>query len=264
MTTVDTRSLYLELMKRSLIGLTMEDPSLASFQSFEKPTFKVQDFDPRVRENGMDWPGQALSMIGAHRMDNIRSCLETVIADDVPGDLIETGVWRGGATIFMRAILQAYGIVNRIVWVADSFRGVPPPNFEKYPEVPGLDLSRFDALAVSLEKVKTNFERYGLLDQQVRFLKGWFKDTLPQAPIEQLSILRLDGDLYESTIDALSSLYPKLSDGGFVIIDDYFIPACAKAVEDYRLEQKIMDEILRIDDQGVYWRKTSSGRRPQV
>ena len=66
-----------------------------------------------------------------------------------------------------------------------------------------------------LETVKANFEKYGLLDAQVVFLKGWFKDTLPAAPIGKLAVMRLDGDMYESTMDALKSLYPELSPGGY-------------------------------------------------
>ena len=135
------------------------------------------------------------------------------LTDGVPGDLIETGVWRGGATILMRAILKARGVTDRVVWVADSFAGLPAPNAARYPLDAGINLHRFPQLAVTLERVQDNFRRYGLLDDQVRFLKGWFRDTLPAAPIERLAVLRLDGDLYESTIQALESLYDKLSAG---------------------------------------------------
>jgi O-methyltransferase len=111
-------------------------------------------------------------------------------------------------------------------------------------------------LGVSVEQVKANFSRYGLLDDQVRFLKGWFSETLPSAPIERLAILRLDGDMYESTMDALRALYPKLSIGGFAIIDDYgALPQCRQAVEDYRREQGIVESIQTIDWSGVYWQR---------
>jgi macrocin-O-methyltransferase TylF-like protien len=102
-----------------------------------------------------------------------------------------------------------------------------------------------------------NFRRYGLLDEQVRFLKGWFRDTLPSAPIKTLALLRLDGDLYESTMDALSALYRKVVPGGFVIIDDYgdFEP-CRRAIHEFRDKSGIDDPIERIDDSGVYWRKS--------
>ena len=122
-------------------------------------------------------------MIGMKRLDNLQHCVEDTLARQVPGDLIETGVWRGGASIFMRGILRAHGVSDRTVWVADSFQGLPPPNPDAYPADAGDPLHTFDYLAVSLEDVKSHFERYGLLDDQVRFLKGWFRDTLPAAPI---------------------------------------------------------------------------------
>jgi len=196
------------------------------------------------------------SMIGRKRMDNIQYCIECILADDVPGDLIETGVWRGGATIFMRGMLAAHGVNDRTVWVADSFEGVPAPS---YPQDEGLrlDKSVLPVLAVSLEKVQRLFERYGLLDDQVRFLKGWFKDTLPNAPIERLSLLRLDGDLYESTMDALNALYDKVAVGGFIIVDDYnAVASCRQAVEEFRQQRQIEDEVTPIDAVSVFWRKT--------
>jgi O-methyltransferase len=94
-----------------------------------------------------------------------------------------------------------------------------------------------------------------LLDDRVRFLPGWFKDTLPDAPIDRLALLRLDGDLYESTIQALEALYPRLSPGGFCIIDDYIIKACRQAVADYRAKHGVSAEIIHIDGAGVFWRK---------
>jgi O-methyltransferase len=115
-------------------------------------------------------------------------------------------------------------------------------------------------LAVSLEEVQNNFRRYGLLDDQVRFLKGWFRDTLPSAPIRRLAVLRLDGDLYESTIDSLTHLYPKLVRGGYAIIDDFGdVPACRQAVMDYRALHGITEEIIPIDWSGAFWRKQSAG-----
>jgi O-methyltransferase len=112
-------------------------------------------------------------------------------------------------------------------------------------------------LACSQEQVEENFRRYRLLDGQVRFLKGWFKDTLPNAPVGRLAILRLDGDMYESTIQALDALYDKLSPGGFVIVDDYHLQPCAQAIHDFREARGIGDEIRDIDGMGAYWRRGS-------
>lgn len=100
-----------------------------------------------------------------------------------------------------------------------------------------------------------------MLDDKVRFLKGWFKDTLPTAPIERLAILRLDGDYYESTMEGLTHLYEKLSVGGFAIIDDYGEDRwtyCAKAVDQFRSERGITDPLVRVDSRCYFWRKTKS------
>ena len=155
----------------------------------------------------------------------------------------------------MRAILSAYGVVDRKVFVADSFEGLPKPDSKKYPADKGDKHYIHTYLAVSEENVKNNFRKYGLLDDQVVFLKGWFKDTLPNAPVEKLSILRLDGDMYGSTMEALESLYPKLSSGGFCIVDDYALRGCQMAIDDYRSRHQINSEMKGVDATGRYWRK---------
>jgi hypothetical protein len=261
-------SLYLELLKKVLIGTLFP----TYFQRTEPPKHllkartqlndlgfaivKEVPLDLSLRLEGRDWPVQSHSMIGQKRLDNLHACMTDVIRHHVPGDVIETGVWRGGATIFMRAVLKAYGVTDRTVWVADSFKGLPRPNEAQYPADRGDTLWTWSELAIPLESVKANFERYGLLDAQVCFLEGWFSETLPSAPIEQLAVMRLDGDMYESTMDALRALYPKLSVGGYAIIDDYgAIEACRQAVHDYRTEMGIREELRPIDWTGVYWQR---------
>jgi O-methyltransferase len=208
-----------------------------------------------IRDRGAAWPVRAHTMIGLKRLENLQHCAETVIREGIVGDFIETGVWRGGACIFMRAIVKAY-CEDRTVWVADSFEGLPAPNVHAYAADAGDKHHTFSAwLACSQEQVEANFRRYGLLDDGVRFLKGWFKDTLPNAPIQRLAILRLDGDMYESTIQALEALYDKLSVGGFVIVDDYHLKPCVEAIRDFRDARGIADEILDIDGMGAYWRR---------
>ncbi len=242
------RGLYLDLMKRCLINLIYRDQGYVQRE--------IAPFDPRARMEGKDWPVDAHSMSGWKRLENLQYCVEDILRSGVPGDLIETGVWRGGATIFMRAILKAYEVSDRRVWVADSFEGLPKPDAEKYPEDAGDRHHSAEQLAVSLEEVRENFSRYDLLDSQVEFLKGWFKDTLPAAPIEALALIRLDGDMYGSTIDGFENLYPKLSPGGYVIVDDYGAsPTCRKAIEDLRRAHGITDEMRAIDWTGVCWKK---------
>lgn len=242
------RDRYLSLMQECLIGAIYQDPPLT--------VLGQHSFDQSIRDGGRDWPSVAHSMIGRQRMLNLRRLSETVIQEAIPGDFIETGVWRGGSCIMMKAVVEAYGDSKRRVWVADSFAGLPAPNAIAYPMDSGLDLHRYAELNVPVEEVRENFRRYSLLDERVRFLEGWFKDTLPTAPIERLAMLRLDGDLYESTMDALRSLYDKVSPKGFIIVDDYHcFEACKQAVADFCKRQGIAPRLQEIDGWGVFWRK---------
>ena len=269
---------YLGLMKKTLVRWAEEDlvpispksrrrnvlqPIVSRLLSIPNLEFvRRVPFDPQVRANGRDWPSKAETMIGLKRLDNIQYCVETIIREDIPGDLVETGVWRGGASIFMAALLKAFGDKERKVWCADSFQGLPTPDLEKYPQDEIAVWHQHDELAISLEEVKENFSKYDLLDGQVQFLVGWFKDTLPTAAIDKVAVLRLDGDMYESTMDALNALYEKVSVGGFVIVDDYGLPedTCRRAIHDFRDARAINDEIIDIDGFGAFWRRSAAGR----
>lgn len=247
--TDQARGLYLALMEKCLINSIYEDPPMGPWRG--------QGYDAAKRESGVDWPSSAHSMIGAKRMFNLRCLCEYVIVNGVPGDFIETGVWRGGASIMMRAVLKAYAVSDRSIWLADSFAGLPRPDTDKYPADLGDNLHAAPELAVSLETVQANFARYDLLDAQVRFIKGWFRDTLHSAPIDRLAILRLDGDMYESTMDALKALYEKVSPGGFVIVDDYFLTNCRQAITDFRAAHGVAEPLQEIDGNGVFWEKAA-------
>ncbi|MCU1447876.1 MAG: putative O-methyltransferase [Acidimicrobiales bacterium] len=262
--------LYLDLLERCLTRSGFEEPGqrLVPAKRWKRWLWKRGEQlltargvrvsragAPTEREEGRDWPTTAETMVGLRRLENLKLCIEQAFADGVPGDLIETGVWRGGSCIFMRGVLAALGDTERTVWVADSFEGLPRPN-PAYPADDGNRLWTYEELAVSLTQVQANFAKYGLLDDQVQFLPGWFDVTLPAAPIEALAVLRLDGDMYGSTIDVLNALYPKLSVGGFAIIDDYGgLESCRQAVEDYRAAHAISERIHTIDWTGVYWRR---------
>jgi O-methyltransferase len=260
LTDYDVRSLYLDLIRRNLTRYGMHERMPAQWPLRRRLLFKTVNtissirngtgrFDQRNRELGLDWPAEAETMIGMQRLTSLQQCVET--------DLVECGVWRGGACILMRAVLAAYGDHTRSVWLADSFEGVPRSDPANYKADKGIRAD-FAAgiLGVSEAEVKANFERYGLLDHRVRFLPGWFKDTLHDAPIDRISVLRLDGDLYESTIQALDALYPRLSPGGFCIVDDYqAVKACEQAVTDYRAQHGVSANIVDIDGTGVLWRK---------
>jgi len=251
--------LYLDLMKKCLTRIIFPEtyrPMNNRPSKLNVKLFRYVPFDQAAREEGKDWPPEADTMIGLKRLENLQYCVTEVIRKNVPGDLIETGVWRGGASIFMRALLKVYRERTRLVWVADSFEGLPKPDGRYGQDAGDRHWKKSHTLAVSLEQVQANFTRYGLLDEQVRFLVGWFKDTLPKAPINQLAVLRLDGDMYSSTMDALQSLYRRLSPGGYVIVDDYgAIANCKRAVDDFRAEYKLTEQIHPIDWTGVFWQK---------
>lgn len=194
------------------------------------------------------------TMIGRARLDSLHHCLEYITRNDIPGDVMECGVWRGGAGILMAGYLNIHQINGRRVLLADSFEGLPDPTTALDP-----DLSRdvHPQLAVSLPDVKRNFEKYGLLGDNVEFLPGWFSEILPIAPVERLALLRADGDLYSSTSEILENLYDKVSPGGIVIMDDYgVLPPCAKAVADFfDSRSEPLPELHKIDWSGVFWYK---------
>jgi len=200
--------------------------------------------------------GFAHSMMGRVRVDNLHVALDLIRAENIPGDMIECGVWRGGGCIFMAGYLLAHNMSGRRVFVADSFEGLPVPT---HPSDGELDLSkaRFPELAVSLDAVQGNFSVYGLEQPNVVFLKGWFKDTLPTAPVERIALLRLDGDLYESTMDILLALYDRVVPGGVVIVDDYnYIAACKQAVADFfEMRNLPLPDMIEIDWAGAWFRK---------
>lgn len=273
----DAREAYLDLLAKSLTGYQFPEsadevleptPNLARFDprrvvlaTLARKQLKLvrsRPFDPDARRRGIDWPSIGYTMAGLERLANIRYCLEQADADGLPGDWVETGVWRGGASIYAKAVLESIGS-ERLLWLADSFEGIPESTAE--PDI-GLasevgDFSGIGYLAVGANVVRANFERFGLLDDHVKFIEGWFRDTLGNAPIGEIAVLRLDGDLYESTMDALRPLYPKVVSGGFVIVDDYETwPNCRQAIDEYRAAHGITAEIVPIDGSGVYWRKS--------
>lgn len=242
------RDLYLSLLVKTLTNTVYGDPSIHPSQP--------GGYNAARRAGGEDWPAQAHSMVGLRRMSNLRELTQRALDEGIPGDFIETGVWRGGCCILMRGVLAANGVTDRRVFVADSFAGLPPPMVK---EDAGDVFHTYAQLAVSLAEVQANFAKYDLLDDQVEFVPGLFEDTLADLEAGPFALIRLDGDMYSSTMVALEALYPKLSPGGFVVIDDFVLPRCARAVEDYRKREGITARIVPIDKDGVWWQKPRQG-----
>ena len=245
--------LYSDLLIKCISNSIYKDDIAMLHKRVYNDTVVVSDASRAV---GADWPSKAHSMAGLARLNNLRDLTQRVINERVAGDLIETGVWRGGCCILMRGVLAINGIKDRRVFVADSFEGLPQSNAAAFPKDAGHDFSVYEELAVSLDEVKANFAAYDLLDAQVQFVKGYFSESLATVESDRFALLRLDGDLYESTIVALKRLYPKLSPGGFVIIDDYgALEACRAAVDDFRRENKINAPLKPIDAASVWWQR---------
>jgi O-methyltransferase len=238
---------YTDLLIRVIANTIYEDPPMDPWTG--------KTFDEKHRSVGGDWPSVAHSMVGLARLRNLAELMEQTFKRNIPGDYIETGVWRGGCCILMKGMLKERGL-DRKVYVADSFQGLPPP---RVPQDKG-DTHHLHnkMLAVSEAQVRKNFDVYGLLDDSVVFVKGLFQDTLKKLPNEQFALIRLDGDMYDSTISALDALYPKLSPGGYCIIDDYCLSSCREAVSDYRNKHRIADPIHQVDHSGVWWQKSYS------
>jgi O-methyltransferase len=253
------RAAYLDLLKLCVCDLAATSTtSVARTREGVVMSRELRGDQLRLRAAGMDWPLHGLTMVGLTRLDDLQACVESVVRDGVAGDMIEAGSWRGGASLFMRATLDTLEGPGRTVWVADSFQGFPQAEGEPRDGYDlSADLAGCDFLAVSQEEVKATFSRLGC-DRGVEFVPGFFQDTLPGLASGRWSIIRLDGDTYDSVQIALKSLYPGLSAGGYLIVDDYAsLDQCREAVDDFRREHGITDPIEDVDWSCVRWRRAS-------
>jgi O-methyltransferase len=249
----DLRTAYLDLLKLCLCDLA--GASTMSVGALEDGTVMSRELhgdERRLRVAGMDWPLHGLTMVGLARLDDLQTCIETIVADRVAGDVIEAGAWRGGASILMRATLDTLGD-DRTVYVADSFEGFAAPAAADDGDP---DLSVYEFLAVPLAEVRESFARLGC-ERRVEFVPGFFEETLSTLADRRWATVRLDGDTYEATRHALGFLYPGLATGGYLVIDDYgSFEGCRRAVDEFRREHGISEPIERIDHTGARWRRT--------
>jgi O-methyltransferase len=246
------RTAYLDLLKLCLCDLA----GTATWSVVKGPDGRVRSrelkgHDLRIRSEGADWPLHGLTMIGMSRLDDLQACVETVVRDGIEGDLIEAGTWRGGASILMRATLDALGADDRTVVVADSFQGFPAADVDE-------NLNIVDFLAVPVEEVQENFGRFGL-ERGVRFVEGFFEDTMSGLADCRWAVVRLDADTYEATSVALESLYPRLATGGYLIVDDYgTLEPCRRAVDEFRERHGLTEPLEQVDWTCVRWRRQST------
>jgi hypothetical protein len=261
------RRSYLSLLKLALCDLVGASTQTISWTGDRRVFSRELEGEDQLewRASGRDWPLNALTMVGLRRLDDLQSCVESVVADGVEGDLVEAGAWRGGSSILMRATLDSLGAHDRAVWVADSFQGFPAPEPGGDADDRALEAemnSAYDYLAAPLDTVRKYFARFGCAEG-VRFIPGFFEDTMPELHGGRWSVVRLDADSYKATRLTLEALYPGLSVGGYVVLDDYcFLPACRRAVDDFRREHNISEPIAEIDWNGARWRRESGAPVP--
>ena len=242
------QTLYIDTIRQAVSGSLFDEAGRCG----PLPGCLANDTVPyngTLREGGEDWPFVGHTMTGHKRLRNVEEVIRTVINEGVPGHFAELGVWRGGSCIFAKAILRALGEDrDRDVLVFDAFQ-----SFGGYG---GNDVY----LAVSLEAVQHNFDKYGLLDENVRFYKGLFKDSVPRFRKlhgdETISVLRIDGNFYDSYQDAFYYLYELVPVGGFVIFDDIRShPAVMQMWLDFQADQHVTEELTTIDIHSAYFRK---------
>ena len=255
----------IELMKRSLIGVLTDEQFIKTMNNeltdeeinviLDDENLKYEQLDGSQKTE--DIPANGMTMIGLQRLNNIQECVSNIISGKIEGDLVEAGVWRGGACIFMAHLLKVSAEQHRNVYVCDSFEGLPKPS-GVYPQDEYSEFHNSPLLMVSLETVLSNFNKYKLLDDNVKFVKGFFSETMTWGTFHsnKIALLRLDGDMYGSTMDVLVKLYDRVSVGGYIIVDDYALKPCKKAIDDFRNARNISDEIINIDETGVYWVKS--------
>jgi O-methyltransferase len=170
------------------------------------------------------------TMTSVERMYALYQAVRHVHAADIEGDVVECGVWRGGSSMLAALTLDSLGDRERSLWLYDTFEGMPPPS-EVDRTIHGQDaaalLERPGAAgehtraAAGLDEVKANLAATGYPSDRLHFVEGMVEDTIPAVAPDQISVLRLDTDWYESTRHELEHLWPRLSPGGVLIVDDY-------------------------------------------
>lgn len=241
----DARAAYLDLLKRAVTNYGYLGGD-ASFEAFRC----VRHYDLERAAWMVDPLSRPLTLLTKPQLDLIEQAVLALERKGVPGELLEAGIWRGGAVAFMRGLLTAYDIPGRKVVAADSFAGIPPNTRATNDPVDGWP----DRWVASLDEVRQNLARFGLLDDRVRFVVGFFEDSLPTLAGERFALIRLDSDSYDSVETSLDHLYPALSQGGVVIVDDWHLPGCRMAVLDYRARHGI-DEPVKEYAGNAYWVK---------
>jgi len=207
----------------------------------------ILPFDDELRLFGNDWPPFGYTMVGSTRLENFRAAIDEVNRNAIPGHIIELGVWRGGSMVMAAAVMAESKRMKRDLFLFDIFG-----------DIAGYGTST-SFLAVPEEEVRKAFDSFDLSGPHLHFVKGLFKDTLPawkDKQDQQIAVLRIDGNFYDSYQDALYYLYEKVPIGGIVIFDDVMShPSVMRAWTDFKKEQGLVENINRIDKHSAWFRK---------
>jgi O-methyltransferase len=247
-TSTGTQAKYLKLMEMALTGSLHDETGRCN--GFKDCNItQLLPYDPELRRIGNDWPPFGHTMVGHLRLQNIKNLIDEIVVKRVPGDFAELGVWRGGSCIYAKAVFNVHEQHNRRVYVFDAFDSLRNYGISaKY-------------LSTSEATVRHNFNKYGVLDDRVVFIKGLFKTSVPDFRRShsqtKIAVLRLDGNFYDSHQDALYYLYELVPVGGYVIFDDIRShPAVQQSWTDFQQDQGFSETLINVDNHAAYFMKT--------
>jgi O-methyltransferase len=243
-------------LKRVLSALGYEIVRRADTQPVETlpADFTSQDRDV------INWV-QPYTLTSPERIHALIEATRYIVQHRIAGDIVECGVWRGGSMMAVARVLLELGDVSRDLWLFDTFDGMTPPT-ERDVRFDGITAAEILAIHkkevptsywayAPLAEVRQNLARTGYDSNKIHFVQGRVEDTLPEQAPQRISLLRLDTDWYESTYHELRHLFPRLSSGGVLIIDDYgWFKGCRQATDEYIQEHDLRLLLVRIDHPG--------------
>jgi O-methyltransferase len=215
--------------------------------------------DLTERERRIVSAARAYTLTGADRLAGVIEATTYIVRNNIPGDFVECGVWRGGSMMAVALTLLELGETSRHLYLYDTFAGMPAPT-DRDRDLDGTpartlldDVSVADGIRciADLEDVTRNIERTGYPASRVTFVRGKVEDTIPAIAPEHIALLRLDTDWYASTKHELTHLYPRLSTRGVLILDDYgHWQGAREAADEYFAEHGLAPILVRLDYTG--------------
>ncbi|MBC7481981.1 MAG: class I SAM-dependent methyltransferase [Rhizobacter sp.] len=227
---------------------------LASFVNPGSKSPYPADYTPAEVEIIQSVDGKTLTT--TERVVALVRALDYVIQNDIPGSIVECGVWKGGSMMAAALALQRLGKTNRSLYLYDTYEGMPPPTeLDKdylgntaSSQMAALDKNAMIWARAQLDEVQANMQSTGYPGELISYVKGKVEDTIPQAIPNSIALLRLDTDWYESTKHELEHLFPRLVPGGVLILDDYgHWEGARRAVDEYIDAHGIRLLLCRID-----------------